>query len=212
MIFDDPTTIIDQEGANIEYEKYNIITPTLKFDSNKELLSSLEAIGSAAGAAALASSGPTLMTGADPTIMWALINLLQMFYYLLFVNTELPKNLKSYLQIFKVGTLSFLPNPAKIIFPDLEEESLSAPERFEDSDVDGMFLVNAGSMILIWILAMVLLVLVIIILRYFKSMPAFIDRLLKKLKKALVWSGVFKVWIMTYLELTMASFLQIRVM
>ena len=134
-----------------------------------------------------------------------------MFYYLLFVNTQYPTNLQQFLQLFDIGTLSFLPNPTEIFFPDIEEESVGSPHQFEEQEVDGLFLVNAGSMIFVWISAILLIGLIFICLRYIKALPDVIKDKLKQFKKQIVWSGVLRVWITTYLELCLASFLQLRV-
>jgi len=61
--------------------------------------------------AVLAMSGPMLILGADPTLIWALVNLMQMLFYLLFLNVDYPNNLKAFLEIFSIGRVEFLPNP-----------------------------------------------------------------------------------------------------
>lgn len=53
----------------------------------------VEEIAKAATIAAMAGSTTAVLLGADPSILWALANILQMYYYLLFVNTKYPENL-----------------------------------------------------------------------------------------------------------------------
>lgn len=44
------------------------------------------------GATVLSSSGPMLLMGADPTLIYGLIHIMQIFYYLLFLNVKYPSN------------------------------------------------------------------------------------------------------------------------
>jgi len=77
--------------------------------------------------AAVAAIGPMIVAGADPSIIWALIHIMQMFYYLLFLNVEYPANLQDFLGLFKLGRLEFLPNPFGNNF---EKHRIESPTHF----------------------------------------------------------------------------------
>ena len=57
-----------------------------------------------------------LLAGADPSLVWGFVSLLQMFYYLLFLNVKYPENLKQFFRIFSMGRLQFLPSFGEDIF------------------------------------------------------------------------------------------------
>lgn len=71
--------------------------------------------------------------------------LMQMFYYLLFINVDYPKNIEAFLRIFKFSTLDFLPNPfssSKSKSNTTEtivdkSEWLPSPPKFYDNDYSG---------------------------------------------------------------------------
>lgn len=68
----------------------------------------------------------------NPALLWAIINLLQVFYYFLFINVDYPYNAKIFFEILKIGTLDFLPNPFKIFFPNLDNHSIKPEKKFEE--------------------------------------------------------------------------------
>jgi len=51
----------------------------------------------------IATAVPLLIAGADPNVLWALANLMQLLYYLLFFNVEYPWNVKAFLAILSAG-------------------------------------------------------------------------------------------------------------
>jgi len=56
----------------------------------------------------IVTAAPIFLAGADPSLLWSLANLMQMFYYLLFFNIEYPDNLNEFLRMFswKINILS----------------------------------------------------------------------------------------------------------
>ena len=67
---------------------------------------------------------------------------MQLFYYLLFMNLEFPKNLTEFLEIFSMGRLEFLPNPLSSIYSEdsLESLNLESPPKFFDNEFSGLYL------------------------------------------------------------------------
>lgn len=64
-----------------------------------------------ASTVALATSGAFLIAGADPALIWGLMHIMQMFFYLIFMNVDYPEHVEAFLRVFKIATLDFLPNP-----------------------------------------------------------------------------------------------------
>ena len=85
-----------------------------------------------------------LMVGADPSLIWGLIHIMQMFYYLLFLNVIYPSNVEAFLGVFKVGRLEFLPNPSALFDFGLETNTIPSPKNFEENEFSGFF----GSLVL----------------------------------------------------------------
>ena len=103
---------------------------------------------------AMSSMAPILLSGANPALIWCLLNLMQIFYYLLLINVEYPWNVKQFLGIFSMGRFQFLPNPVSWITPKLEEEAIETPYRFSQADMNSLFLLSAGETLLIWLLTL----------------------------------------------------------
>ena len=206
--FSDPTLVKDYENLAIEQSVYTSKLHTIYYEP-----SSVQGISSAAGAVAttaMAATGPVLLAGANPAIIWALINLLQIFYYLLFINTEYPINLQKFLEIFSMGRLDFLPNPIEKITPNIEDELLPSPPKFDENDMNSLFLWNAGSMLLIWGIALISYGLAYLMLRYLRRLPSQILKLLSWIRENFEWSGAIRTWITSYMDLSISAFLQLQ--
>jgi len=153
-----------------------------------------------------------MLAGANPAIMWALIELLQTFYYMVFINVQYPINLQAFFGLFTLGNLSFIPNPIGWFFPHIEDESLDAPEKFIENEVDGLFLQTAGNMLLTWFLVIVGYVVSKIFIKFTRNMPKILASSAAKTVEIFEWSGVIRTLITSYTQLSMTSFLQIRVL
>ena len=75
----------------------------------------------------------------------ALINILQMFYYLIFINIEYPHNIEAFLQLFQFATFDLIPNSAKDSLAPIEEDLDPLPGKFADNEVDALLLSNADN-------------------------------------------------------------------
>jgi len=153
-----------------------------------------------------------MLAGANPAIMWALMGLLQTFYYMIFINVEYPANVIPFFKLFSMGSLNFLPNPTAWFFPDIEDESLDAPQKFLDNDVDGLFLQTGGEMLLTWFVVIVGYGLSLFLLKYTRNMPRILTGAASKTVEIFEWSGVFRTLITSYTQLAIAAFLQVRVL
>jgi len=150
------------------------------------------------------SAGPMMLSGVDPTLAWGMINLMQMIYYLLFFNIEYSSDLTKFLDLFKIGRLTFLPNPIKLSLPNLDSNRLPSPKNFFDNDFSGLFLQSAGSMLFVIITSILTLVLTEIALIFFRN-----SKILGEIKKFYVWSGLLRTWTVSYFDLSISGFLQL---
>jgi len=156
--------------------------------------------------AAAAAVGAMFVSGVDPTLLWSLANLMQMFYYLLFLNINYPQNVKKFLGLFSIGRLNFLPNPLAGISEKLQTETLPSPPKFFDNSFTGLFIDTSGSILSTFLVSFTI------------DLCAHISRCLKGKKNSLSdriikfyhWSGYLRLWLSSYLELMFSTLLQIR--
>ena len=155
-------------------------------------------------------SGSMMFAGANPALLWALISLLQAFYYLIFINVNYPENVEAFFALFKLGNFSFIPNPIGWFFSDIDEETLPAPKRFTENQVDGVFLQNTGNMLLIWVVVILLYLVAKLFVVYTRNMPRFWSALCYKVVGYIEWSGALRTIITSYTQINMAVLLQLR--
>jgi len=193
--------------VNFSTEKVLYTTPEIEKN-----IETVQNIMSSATTAMTGLSGSLLLTGVNPAILWALIHLLQAFYYLVFINVEYPANVRPFFKLFTMGNLSFIPNPMAWFFPEIEDESLDAPKRFLENDVNGLFLQTAGNLLLTWFLVLMGFIGSVLFLKYTRNMPKIFNVISSKTVEIFQWSGVFRTLITSYTQLTIAALLQARVL
>jgi len=198
------------------YGDLKVLTPIKRIPYTtpevKETIDTMKDLTSKATTIAAASSGSMILLGANPAILWALIGLLQVFFYMIFINVNYPANVQAFFGLLTMGSLDFIPNPIQWFFPDIENESLDAPARFLENDVDGLFLNNAGNELLMWFVVIVGYIVSKLFLKYTRNMPKLLTTAAGKTVTTLEWSGVLRTLITSYTELCLAAFLQIRVL
>jgi len=204
-----PSGYLYGSGISVQFntEKVLYTTPAVE-----EMVGAIKSVASAATTAMISVSGSMMFAGANPAILWALINLLQAFYYLAFINVEYPANVEPFLKLFTMGNLIFIPNPIGWFFSNIDNESLDAPQRFLDNDVDGLFFQTAGNMLLLWFVVFVSYLTSFLFLRYTRNMPRILNVIAIKIVEIFEWSGVFRTLITSYTQLTMTALLQMRVL
>jgi hypothetical protein len=60
------------------------------------------------------------------------------------LNVVYPPHVESFLQIFKVATLQFIPNPFSWMFGDYNDQTLPVNPAFMKLGLDGIFIKNVG--------------------------------------------------------------------
>ncbi len=89
--------------------------------------------------------GPYLgsaVSGMNPQLLWTLMNLLQGYFYLNFLNLKLPPILESFLLIFRFANLGFLPNVITLL--EIELDDLQSPPNFYINSYTGLSFQAAG--------------------------------------------------------------------
>ena len=74
------------------------------------------------------------------SLIFSIINLLQLFFYLLVISVEYPPNAKMFLDIFSMSVLKGVPSPIEIFTGNLTDHSLDSPVKFREAGMDGLFL------------------------------------------------------------------------
>jgi len=195
--------ILDTPIKNIPF-----VTPEIQ-----ETIATIETVTTVANNVLAGASGSMILAGANPAILWALINLLQEFYFLIFINVQYPINVQAFFGLFNLGNLPFIPNPIEWFFPEIEDvDDLQAPEKFLENDVDGLFLQTAGNLLLTWFLVLVGYLASKLFLKFTRNMPKILNIAALKIVEIFEWSGVLRTLITSYTQLSMAAFLQIRVL
>jgi len=158
----------------------------------------------AAGFVAAGTSVVGPMVAVDPSLLWSLMQIFQRFFYFQFCNIELLKNLKSFLLIFSLGRLKFLPNVGDInLFEDIE---IPSPAKSYGNGYRGLFLYTTGHTLFLW-LAMLFIYPVILLLekKFSHKGRIFSEKMIsRKFKLEIVPST----WEGTMSEFLYAAFLQ----
>ncbi len=89
-----------------------------------------------------ASAAVAPMVAVNPALLCGLMRILQRFFYLQFCNIEFPNNLKSFLAIFSLGKLTFLPD--MIDFQIVEDREGPSPRNFRENGYQGIFYMMQG--------------------------------------------------------------------
>jgi len=194
----------------------HLTIPTLKIAFTtpevQQTMKAIQGVATTATTVMAGASGSMMVIGANPAIMWALIGLLQTFYYMIFINVQYPANVQAFFGLFTMGNLSFIPNPMTWFFPNIDNESLDAPSKFLENDVDGLFLQGGGNELLMWFVVIMGYILSKLFLTYTRNMPRLLSGSAAKTVSMFEWSGVLRTLITSYTQLAMMAFLQIRVM
>ena len=188
--------------------------PTFKIpyssDSTKAAAAALQSLATAAVTAVASASGPMIVAGGNPAVLWTLFNLFQAFYYLILINVDYPDNVKMLLEVFKIAKLDFIPNPVKWVIPNILDLSAPAPGKFDENGFDGLFIANSGNILLVWVVLGLLFGFSLVAAKYLRILPKLIMFVLIKLASWCRWSGAYQIVDASYVSLLIPAFLQMR--
>jgi len=166
--------------------------------------------GSMQGASVGASSMAVL--GGNPALLWTLMNLFQQFYYLSFIDVNFPANVQMFLEIFSLGSLSFIPNPLDWFVKDIDVYTLPVPKRYNDNSFSGLFLDNAGNELLMLFFVFVIYCICKMAKKWLRRLPTSIRFATEKTIGWFQWSGIMESLVTSYTDIAQAVFLQLKVL
>jgi len=175
----------------------------------------VEAVNSVAGGGMQgASVGASSMAviGGNPALLWTLMNLFQQFYYLSFIDVNYPANVQMFLEIFSLGSLSFIPNPLDWFVSDIEVYNLPVPKRYNDNSFSGLFLDNAGNELLVLFFVFVVFCACKMLKKWARRLPTSVRFASNKTIGWFQWSGIMESLITSYTDMAQAVFLQLKVL
>jgi len=209
-----PDEVQDFESFSITKDTYVIQIEEIYFSdrADKILTETTKGMGESIATAGLAGSGLLFLTQTNPTLTWFFINILQKYYYLLFINVEAPENLKVFLSAFSYGKLTFLPDATSSLIDGLNTQKKPSPKRFSENNIDGLFLINIGNILSLWLAALLGYLLIKLGKFFNRKFPKKITSFLRQTEQNFEWSIILRIWITTFMELAISSFLQLRSM
>jgi len=180
--------------------------------ANKVIVNYINKVASTSMTIATISASSLAFLGGNPALLWSLLTLFQAFYYLIFINVNFPANVQIFLEIFSLGTLDFIPNPLEWFVHNIDEYSLPAPNRFQEYDVDALFLNNAGNELLFLALVVGTYLASKIIKKWVRGLHTGLRKLTNKCVDWFEWSGILNSLITSYTDFVQAILLQMRVL
>jgi len=187
--------------------------------------STLQAISEAIPAAKAAVAGimggslvGTIALGATASL-WSIASFQQFVGYFLFINIEYPFQTELFSSLLQISPWDSLPNPLLSLTRSLgesivEEDKVSItpydpPEKFLDYDWTSFFIENGGTTIALNCFLLILLAFILYLKKLEKLKKNFI---MIKMKVFLKWNFIGRTFLESAIPLSLAVFLQIRVM
>ncbi|CAG9327427.1 unnamed protein product [Blepharisma stoltei] len=205
--FVNPSGIVDLSGNQMQKSTAKTSLPTsFTYSMGEATTTTVTTVAGVAGAGAITAAGFASCAGGmfNLQALWGMVEMMQLINYLIFLSPKYPENVKTFLSALGIANGNFLPNPFQIYavkddpFPD-------PPKAFYDENFNTDFFMNAGQFILLWMVILSGMPLVFLGYRYF---PKF--RLIRWLKNSYAFSVLLRTGIESFLESTLAVFLQWR--
>ena len=184
----------------------------------------LQAIAAAVPAAQTVMSGMlggsfagTLALGATASL-WSIVSFQQFVGYLIYINVEYPFQVELFLSLLQISPWDYLPNPAAALTSSLSKDIIAQdkvsvtpydpPKKFLKYDKNSFFVENGGSTMVLNFFLLFLLGVVLSL----KSLEKFKGSwILVKAKVLLRWNFVGRTFLENAIPLSLAVFLQLRI-
>ena len=204
-------TLVFQNQTQDDTFDYKFPTKVIPFNSDADKAQqTTKSVITTTLIVAVSVSGTMVFAGGSPLALWTLFNIIQAFYYLILINIDYPPNVEILLNIFKVAKLDFVPNPIDVIVPDMKEQSLPAPKKFDDNGFDALFLANSGNILLLWGVCGLLFGTSLFIMKYLRGIHNGLQFMCRKTISWFRWSGVYQIIDANFVSLLIPAFLQVR--
>jgi len=153
------------------------------------------------------------------TVLWSIISFQQFVGYFLYINMKLPYHVEFFLSIVSASLWDYLPNPldhlTDELYVDLLDdngqipEEYQSPAKFEEYSMVPFFIKNGGTLIVTNIALLLILLLVLALKRIEKLRK---NKVLVFMKVALRWTVIGRTFLENGIPLSLAIFLQLRIM
>ena len=151
----------------------------------------------------------TLICARQLAKIWNLIDVIQFFTFMRYLNLNLPFNLKEYLGLFDIKRFAFLPNFMQIGLNQFSVEYTTNDAEDGFATRKTFFLFNNSVLLSYFLLTqLIFLVALFMTSRCSKSNNWFIKKC-QGIKKSMVWNGYFRFVMVGILKITIFGFLQI---
>jgi len=176
-------------------------------------------VAKAAVTAAIGGSlAGTFALGATASL-WSIINFQQFVGYFIYINIEYPFQVKMLFDLLDSASFDFLPNPIASLTSRWSENMLTTgnnadekykpPAKFVENGMSSFFIDNAGSLLSLNIVFLLVLLLVVLLRRLKKFKRNII---LKKIKGIMRWNVILRAFLENGVPIMLAVFLQLRIM
>jgi hypothetical protein len=205
---DDLDNPMTQRTLNATLPSYVVRSPTIGIMENGVEATSKTAIG---------VSFPLLLMTGSLAVLWPLLEVLQLLYFLKFINVDTPPMIDDLWKLFKFSTLNFIPNLGQIFVDHLNIDLDSSndrfiPAKFSQENLQAVFLIDGSRMlssilgaIMAW--ALIKLLFSLLFQDYSRN---FLVKVLTKLKQDVEYNSIIRVYLNAQLELALASALNLR--
>ena len=160
----------------------------------------------------------TLALGATASL-WSIVSFQQFVGYFIYINVEYPFQVELFLSLLQISPWDYLPNPVAALTSSLskdiiQEDKVSVtpydpPKKFLKYDKNSFFVENGGSTMVLNFFLLFLLGVVLSL----KSLEKFKGSwILIKIKVLLRWNFIGRTFLENAIPLSLAVFLQLRVM
>ena len=158
----------------------------------------------------------TLALGATSSL-WSIISFQQFVGYFIYINIEYPQQVEIFFEMLQASFWDYLPNPTASLTESLYQKVLGSslnadldpPRKFVKYEMTSFFIEN-GSTILLTNISFLLLLLLVLSLK--KSEKLANNRILKTIKVYLKWNVIARTFLENGIPLSLAIFLQLRVL
>ena len=160
----------------------------------------------------------SLLLGASASL-WSIISFQQFVGYFIYINIEFPYQTELFLMLLQSSLWDMLPNPLSRVMSSLSKNILKEdagavtiydpPAKFVKYEMNSFFVENGGTIIAVNVALPALLGLVIIIrkVKYLKE-----NYVLEKVERFLRWNFIVRSFLENGIPLSLAIFLQLRIM
>ena len=223
----DPTKFLSADSLlTIEKETTNEKDLSVQYSASKEeeikkMEAQAEQIKNSSSAVMGGSFALNILLAGSLSLLWGLINSLQLVTHFPLTNVIFPKNAKTYFSVmFEIGNFDLIPTEQlegylddEIGEADKSENTFDAEEVLSESTIDAGYdttnVVQSSFLNLILLSSIIGAVILIILLRLFCFKVAKVKSCLDKIWRMIFWNFIIRTLLETYLEVAIVNMIKI---